>query len=191
MLVYSNMLALGTQAPDFWLPDVDEKIWSLADFSKSPALVVAFICNHCPFVHHVADGFAEFARDYQDRNVAVVAISASDLETHSEDSPSEMRKFAAARGFTFPYLFDETQKSAIAYQASCTPDFYLFDAERRLVYRGQFDPSRPRNGLPVNGSSLRSALDATLKGQPVTGEQTPSMGCSIKWKAGNEPEWAA
>ena len=185
------MLPLGTQASDFSLSDVEGKFWSLADFAKSRALVVAFICNHCPFVHHVADGFAEFARDYQAQDVAVVAISASDLETHPEDLPSEMKKFAMARGFTFPYLFDEAQKSAIAYEASCTPDFYVFDAERRLVYRGQFDPSRPRNGLPVTGSSLRSALDATLKGQPVTGDQTPSMGCSIKWKAGNEPEWAA
>jgi len=185
----SRMLELGTQAPDFALPDPSGKVSSLADFDGKPALLVAFICNHCPYVKHIADGFAAFAREYGEKGLSVVAISANDAAAYPEDAPPAMAKVAEAHGFTFPYLYDESQQVALAYQAICTPDFFLFDADRRLVYRGQFDASRPKGDVPVTGASLRAAVDAVLAGRPVPAEQMPSVGCSIKWKPGNAPKW--
>ncbi|MFO7305593.1 MAG: thioredoxin family protein [Gammaproteobacteria bacterium] len=182
MAVESNMMPLGTKAPAFRLPDYKGNIVSIDDFSASPALLVAFICNHCPYVKHIRHEFARFAREYQPRGLAVVAIASNDTETHPQDGPQGMAEEAESAGYTFPYLFDETQEVARAYQAACTPDFFLFDQERKLVYRGQFDASRPGNNVPVTGSDLRAACDAVLAGQPVTIEQRPSMGCSIKWK---------
>jgi peroxiredoxin len=183
------MLELGTKAPDFALPDPSGKIVSLADFDDEPALLVAFVCNHCPYVKHIVDGFAAFAREYGGKGLAVVAISANDAGAYPEDAPPAMAEVARAHGFTFPYLYDESQQVALAYQAICTPDFFLFDADRRLVYRGQFDDSRPKGDAPVTGESLRTAVDALLDGRPVPAEQVPSVGCSIKWKPGNAPEW--
>jgi peroxiredoxin len=185
----STMLPLGTQAPDFSLPDTNGKMVSLADFSQKPALLAAFICNHCPFVKHVAAGFAELAKEYGRRGVAVVAINANDVANYPDDSPAKMAEEVKLRGYTFPYLYDETQAVAKAYGAACTPDFYVFDKERKLVYRGQMDSSRPSSGLPVTGEDLRAALDAVLAGKPVPAQQKPSIGCNIKWKAGNEPPY--
>ena len=185
----STMLPLGTHAPDFSLPDTSGKRVSLADLSGKPALLVAFICNHCPFVKHVAAGFAELARDYQPRGVAVAAINANDMANYPDDSPAKMAEEVRLRGYTFPYLYDESQAVAKAYAAACTPDFYVFDKDRKLVYRGQMDSSRPSSGLPVTGEDLRAALDAVLAGKPVAREQKPSIGCNIKWKAGNEPPY--
>jgi peroxiredoxin len=189
----STMLSLGTPAPAFRLPDTrrgqGDRIVSLADFAGAPALLVAFICNHCPFVKHVRDTFVALARDYADRGVAVVAISANDVAAFPEDGPQRMGEEAATYGYGFPYLYDETQQVAQAYRAACTPDFFVFDKKRRLVYRGQMDDSRPGNGLPVNGHDLRAALDAVLAGKPVSERQRPSIGCNIKWKPGNEPEY--
>ena len=185
----STMLPLGTQAPDFSLPDTNGKMVSLADFSPKPALLVAFICNHCPFVKHVAAGFADLAKEYVRRGVAVVAINANDVANYHDDSPAKMAEEVKLRGYTFPYLYDETQAVAKAYGAACTPDFYVFDKERKLVYRGQMDSSRPSSGLPVTGEDLRAALDAVLTGKPVPAQQKPSIGCNIKWKAGNEPPY--
>jgi len=183
------MLELGTKAPDFALPDPSGKVVSLADFDGKPALLVAFICNHCPYVKHIADGFAAFAREYGEKGLSVVAISANDAGAYPEDAPPAMAEVARAHGYTFPYLYDESQQVALAYQAICTPDFFLFDADRRLVYRGQFDDSRPKGDAPVTGESLRIAVDALLDGRPVPAEQMPSVGCSIKWKPDNAPEW--
>jgi len=183
------MLELGTKAPDFALPDPSGKVFRLADFDDEPALLVAFVCNHCPYVKHIVDGFAAFAREYGGKGLAVVAISANDAGAYPEDAPPAMAEVARAHGFTFPYLYDESQQVALAYQAICTPDFFLFDADRRLVYRGQFDDSRPKGEAPVTGKSLRTAVDALLDGRPVPAEQVPSVGCSIKWKPGNAPEW--
>lgn len=185
----SRMLELGTKAPDFALPDPSGKVVSLADFDGKPALLVAFICNHCPYVKHIADGFAAFAREYGEKGLSVVAISANDAGAYPEDAPPAMAEVARAHGYTFPYLYDESQQVALAYQAICTPDFFLFDADRRLVYRGQFDDSRPKGDAPVTGESLRIAVDALLDGRPVPAEQMPSVGCSIKWKPDNAPEW--
>ncbi|NQU26398.1 MAG: thioredoxin family protein [Candidatus Nealsonbacteria bacterium] len=185
----STMLPLGTVAPDFSLPDIHEKTVSLGDFADASALLVAFICNHCPFVKHIADGLAELARDYQQRGVAIVAINSNDVENYPDDSPSMMSDEAAARGYTFPYLYDETQATAHAYLAACTPDFYVFDKQRKLVYRGQMDASRPGNAIPVTGEDLRAALDAVLAQRPVAEDQMPSIGCNIKWKPGNEPDY--
>ena len=185
----STMLPLGTQAPDFSLPDTNGKMVSLADFSQKPAILAAFICNHCPFVKHVAAGFAELAKEYGRRGVAVVAINANDVANYHDDSPAKMAEEVKLRGYTFPYLYDETQAVAKAYGAACTPDFYVFDKERKLVYRGQMDSSRPSSGLPVTGEDLRAALDAVLTGKPVPAQQKPSIGCNIKWKAGNEPPY--
>ncbi|MDY0166018.1 MAG: thioredoxin family protein [Thermoguttaceae bacterium] len=185
----STMLPLGTQAPDFSLPDPDGKLVSLSDFSDAPVLLVAFICNHCPFVKHIAEGFAALAKDYQAKGVAVVAINSNDVENYPDDSPAKMAEEIKARGYTFPYLLDETQQVAKAYRAACTPDFYVFDAGRQLVYRGQLDGSRPGNEVPVTGEDLRAALDAALAGRPTADDQKPSIGCNIKWKAGNEPEY--
>jgi len=189
-LTPSTMLELGTRAPDFSLPDTAAGTTvSLDEFRDEPALLVAFICNHCPFVKHIADAFAQFAREYQPKGLAVVAISSNDPEHRHEDGPEEMAKEVRARGYTFPYLFDEDQAVAKAYRAACTPDFFLFDAERRLVYRGQFDDSRPGNDRPVTGGDMRAAVDAVLAGKSVPGEQKPSIGCNIKWIPGNEPDY--
>lgn len=183
------MLPLGTVAPDFSLPDVDGKPVSLADFRGSPALLVMFICNHCPFVKHVAAELAKLARDYQAKGVAIVGISSNDIEAHPADSPAKMKEEAEFRGYTFPYLFDATQQVAHAYHAACTPDFFLFDSEQKLAYRGQLDASRPGSDIPVTGTDLRAALDALLAGEFVTTEQRASLGCNIKWKPGNEPDY--
>jgi peroxiredoxin len=184
------MLGLGTPAPGFSLPDPDGKLHSLEDFAQRPALLVAFLCNHCPYVRHIFAGFADFARHYGPQGLAIVAINANDATAYPDDAPSAMAEVAGQFGFTFPYLYDETQAVALAYQAICTPDFFLFDQARKLVYRGQFDDSRPNSGVPVTGESLRGAVDAVLAGAPVPREQRPSVGCSIKWRAGNQPDWA-
>lgn len=186
----STMLALGTPAPEFSLPDVvSGTTISLANYGDAPALLVIFMCNHCPYVKHVADPMAQLVREYQARGVAVVGISANDVEEYPEDSPEHMVEEAKRRDYSFPYLYDETQEVAKAYQAACTPDFYVFDKDHRLAYRGQMDDSRPSNGIPVTGQDLRAALDAVLAGRPVTRNQRPSLGCNIKWKPGNEPEY--
>jgi peroxiredoxin len=185
----STMLPLGTSAPDFSLINVDGKTVSLSDFADAPALLVIFMCNHCPFVKHVAPELAKLAREYQAKGVAVVAISSNDVSSHPEDSPEKMVAEVEERGYTFPYLYDDTQQVARAYRAACTPDFYVFDQDQRLTYRGQLDDSRPESGIPVTGRDLRAALDAVLAGQPAADEQKPSLGCNIKWIAGNEPDY--
>ncbi len=185
----SQMLPLGTPAPDFRLPDADGKMHSLADVSGSDACLVMFICNHCPFVKHVAGELARLGREYQARGVAVFAINSNDVENYPDDGPAAMKQESAARGYTFPYLLDADQAVAKAYEAACTPDFYLFGADRKLVYRGQLDGSRPGNGVAVDGKDLRRALDAVLAGEAVPGDQVPSVGCNIKWKPGNEPAY--
>ena len=185
----SQMLPLGTPAPAFNLPDADGEMHALHDAEGSKACLVMFICNHCPFVKHVADELARIGRDYAGKGVAVFAINSNDVEKYPDDGPAAMKKEAAARGYAFPYLLDADQSVAKAYQAACTPDFYLFDAERKLVYRGQLDGSRPGNGIPVDGRDLRRALDALLAGTDLPGEQVPSVGCNIKWKPGNEPPY--
>ncbi|CAN5754482.1 thioredoxin family protein [soil metagenome] len=185
----STMLPLGTQVPDFSLPDTDGRKVSLADFDGSPALLVIFLSNHCPYVKQLRAGIAGLAREYQARGVAVVGIASNDVERYPADAPEMMGREKIEAGYKFPYLYDESQQVAQAYQAACTPDFFLFDRDRRLVYRGQFDDSRPGNGRPVTGHDLREALDALLAGQPVSPEQIPSIGCNIKWKPGNEPKY--
>ena len=185
----SQMLALGTEAPDFTLPDPDGRQYSLDDSEISDAYLVMFICNHCPFVIHVAAELARIGNDYGSRNVAIFAINSNDAATHPDDSPIAMKKEIARRGYTFPYLIDEDQSVAKAYRAACTPDIYVFNARRKLAYRGQLDSSRPSNGVPVTGSDLRAALDAVLAGTAVAEDQIPSIGCNIKWKSGNEPDW--
>ena len=181
------LLPLGATAPSFDLADPSGRRFSLESFDGSPALLVAFICSHCPFVKHVRAGFASLAAEYQKRGVAVVAIASNDAKAYPEDGPEGMAAEAKEVGYTFPYLFDETQEVAKAYGAACTPDFFLFDRERRLFYRGQMDGSRPGNGVPVTGEDLRRALDAVLDGRPAPEVQRPSLGCNIKWKPGNEP----
>lgn len=185
------MVSLGTPAPQFALPDPSGKIHSLADFKGAPALVVAFICNHCPYVKHIRAELAAFGRECQAKGVAMVAISANDIAEHPADSPEKMAEEAALAGYTFPYLYDETQAVAKAYRAACTPDFFVYDREQKLYYRGQFDDSRPRveKILPVTGKDLRNAVDSLLAGKPAPTEQRASLGCNIKWKAGNEPEY--
>ena len=185
----STMLSLGSEAPYFALPDVDGRTVSLDDFCESPVLLVIFMSNHCPFVKHIADELARLAKEYQKRGVAVVGISANDIETYPEDSPRMMRFEVQNRGYTFSYLYDESQKVAKAFRAACTPDFFVFDEDRLLVYRGQFDSSRPGNDMPVTGEDLRAALDAALQDGPVLPDQKPSIGCNIKWKEGYEPEY--
>ena len=185
----STMLPLGTKAPPFRLPDPDGKWTSLDDFKEAPALLVAFICNHCPYVKHLRSQFAALAKEYQARGVGIVAINSNDVENYPEDRPEKMAEEIKQVGYTFPYLYDESQEVAKAYRAACTPDFYLFDRDRRLVYRGQFDDSRPGNGRPVTGADLRAALDAVLSGRPVASRQRPSLGCNIKWKRGNAPDY--
>ncbi|RIL05924.1 MAG: thioredoxin family protein [Proteobacteria bacterium] len=189
-LTPSTMLALGTEAPDFRLPDPAGKLVALADFRDAPALLVAFWCNHCPYVQHVREGFAAFAKEYAAKGLAIVAINANDARSHPEDAPPAMAKEIRRFGFVFPYLVDETQAVAKAYRAACTPDFFLFDGARKLVYRGQFDASRPGNRIPVTGADLRAAVDAVLAGRAAPADQKPSIGCNIKWKAGAEPEYA-
>ena len=185
----STMLPLGTIAPDFELPNIDGSMVNLAEFANDNALLVMFICNHCPYVKHIADAISSLGSEYQAKGVAVVAISSNDVSTHPADSPEQMVHEAELRGYAFPYLFDEDQSVAKAYKAACTPDFYLFDKERKLVYRGQFDDSRPGSEIPVTGKDLRAALDAVLSGKPVPELQRPSLGCNIKWKVGQEPPW--
>jgi peroxiredoxin len=188
-LTPSTMLALGTTAPEFQLPNIDGKTVALGDFKASPVLVVMFLCNHCPYVKHLRAALAEFGRECATKNAAVVAISSNDVSNYPDDSPAKMAIEARAACYTFPYLYDETQKVAKAYRAACTPDFFVFDRGRRLVYRGQFDASRPGNGIPVTGKDLRAAVEAVLKGTPPSINQVPSMGCNIKWKRGNEPDY--
>jgi peroxiredoxin len=189
VLTASTMLALGSTAPSFRLPDTDGGTVSLEDFGDAPALLVIFLCNHCPYVKHVRHELAALAKNYQAKGVAVVGISSNDVTTHPDDAPAMMAREKANVGYTFPYLYDESQEVAQAYQAACTPDFYMFDRARRLVYRGQMDGSRPGNPTPVTGVDLRAALDAVLIGKPVSPDQKPSLGCNIKWKRGNEPAY--
>ena len=186
-LTPSTMLPLGTPAPDFRLPDTAGKMVALGDFKSAPALAVLFICNHCPYVKHIQAGLAQLARDYQPRGAAIVAISSNDVENYPEDGPAQMAREARTAGYTFPYLYDESQAVAKAYRAACTPDIFLFDAHRKLAYRGQFDDSRPGNGVAVTGRDLRAALEAVLAGKPAADRQIPSVGCNIKWKAGQAP----
>ena len=185
----STMLPLGTQAPDFELPNVDGRMVGLAEAAGPRGTVVMFICNHCPFVKHVADQLAMLARDYASHGIGFVAISSNDVAAHPAESPEQMVRESEERGYLFPYLYDETQEVAKDYHAACTPDFYLFDAQRKLSYRGQLDSSRPGNGIPVTGSDLRGAIDALISGRPAVADQTPSIGCNIKWKAGQEPPY--
>jgi peroxiredoxin len=187
----SRMLGLGTPAPRFALPDaITGETVTLESVAGNPALLVAFLCNHCPFVKHLLDGFVSFARELGPRGLAVVAISSNDVVAYPDDAPAQMARLAQAKGFTFPYLYDESQQVAKAYQAVCTPEFFLFDRGRRLVYRGQFDSSRPGSTMPVTGADLRAAVEAVLQEAPVTVKQVPSVGCSVKWKAGTAPDWA-
>jgi peroxiredoxin len=189
-LRHSRMTELGAAAPEFRLPDPSGKTYALQDFAGAKALLVAFICNHCPYVKHIARGFADFAREYGEKGLAVVAISANDVKSHPEDAPDKMARFAAQHGFSFPYLYDESQETALAYEAICTPDFFLFDQDRRLVYRGRFDGASPGKPTPVTGADMRAAADAALAGRAPPGEQIASMGCSIKWKRERAPSWA-
>lgn len=192
VLTPSTMLPLGTPAPDFNLTNaVDGKSVALSDFEAKSALLVMFICNHCPYVQHVRGELGRLAADFMPRGLGVVAINSNDVESHAEDSPENMKKLAASEGWEFPFLHDEAQEIAKAYRAACTPDFFLFDAERRLVYRGQLDDSRPSNAIPVSGRDLREAIGALLAGEPVPGDQKPSLGCNVKWKPGNEPSYAS
>jgi peroxiredoxin len=185
----STMLPLGTAAPDFQLPDYDGKTVSLEQFRGGKGLLVVFMCNHCPYVKHVAPELAKIADEYQQRGVAVVGISSNDIATHPDDAPDQMKIEAAKQGYRFPYLYDADQSVAKAYRAACTPDFFLFDADLKLVYRGQMDDTRPKQGATPHGKDLRSALDATLAGHEVPQPQRPSIGCNIKWKSGAEPEY--
>jgi peroxiredoxin len=184
----STMRTLGAAAPDFSLVNVDGQMVSRKDFEGKPLLVI-FMCNHCPFVKHVADQLTSLASDYMPKGVAVVGINSNDVSKHPEDSPERMIHEAEERGYPFPYLFDDTQEVAKAYEAACTPDFFLFDKNHRLAYRGQLDASRPGNNVPVTGSDLRAALDAVLAGKPAAEKQIPSIGCNIKWREGNEPQY--
>ncbi len=187
--VNSTMLPLGTQAPSFSLYDPEGNLFTLDNSSKSNAFLVMFICNHCPFVHHIRKELARLANDYIKRDVSIIAINSNDYETHPGDSPEKMKDEIMEWGYNFPYLVDEDQSVAIAYQASCTPDFFLFDSQQQLVYRGQLDGGRPSNDIPVNGRDIRAALDTLLAGDDVSEEQVPSVGCNIKWKPNNSPEW--
>lgn len=185
----STMLALGTKMPSFRLPDPQGKWVASEDYAEAPAFLVAFICNHCPYVKHIRSHFAQLAREYQAKGVAIVGIASNDVKSYPEDSPEMMAKEIKAVGYTFPYLYDASQEVAKAFRAACTPDFYLFDRERRLVYRGQMDDSRPGNARPLTGRDLRAALDAVLAGRAVPPDQKPSVGCNIKWRRGNAPDY--
>lgn len=184
----SKMAPLGSKAPFFRLPDPSGKWYSIDDFEGSAVLLVAFICNHCPFVKHIRTSFAEVTSRYKKLGVAVVGINSNDISQFPEDGPEKMAQEAKTHGYEFPYLFDETQEIAKAFGAACTPDFFLYDKERRLVYRGQYDESRPDSGIPVSGKDLVAAMEAVLRGRPVVSEQRASLGCNIKWKTGNEPK---
>lgn len=185
----STMLELGTQAPDFGLPDTQGNTVSLSDFKDAKGLLVVFMCNHCPYVIHLREALAAFAKEYQDKGLAVVGINANDAENYPADSYEKMAEEATSAGYTFPYLYDESQAVAKAYQAACTPDFFMFDGEQKLFYRGQFDDSRPRNEEAVTGADLRAATDTLLAGGAAPAEQKPSLGCNIKWKEGNAPAY--
>ncbi len=191
----STMLELGTPAVDFSLPNTNPQyggdIVSLSDVAGARALLIVFMCNHCPYVVHIRDQLVRFIKEFQEQGLVAVAISSNDVGSHADDGPEKMSEAARQYGFTFPYLYDETQQVAKAYQAACTPDFYLFDRNGDLAYRGQFDSARPRNSEPVTGSDLRRAVTAVLAEAPVPGDQIPSMGCNIKWKSGNEPDYFA
>lgn len=188
----STMLDLGTTAPDFNLPDVvSGKNISLKDFANRKALLVMFICRHCPFVKHVEKELARLGQDYADKDVGIVAISANDAAEFPDDAPESLKQMAAQLGFSFPFLYDESQSVAQAYSAACTPDFFLFDQSRKLVYRGQLDDSRPESGIPVTGRDLRTAIDAVLADRAVDQNQRASIGCNIKWRSGNEPAYYA
>ncbi len=185
----STMLPLGTKAPEFSLTNVDGRSISLADFQDAPALLVIFMCNHCPYVIHVAPELARIAVEYQAKGVGVVGINSNDVSKHPQDSPEQMVHEMELREYTFPYLYDESQEVAKAYHAACTPDFFVFDAKQELVYRGQMDDSRPDTDIPITGKDLRAALDGVLAGQPVGSVQKPSLGCNIKWREGAEPDY--
>lgn len=189
----STMLDLGVVAPSFSLPNTNPNVGgsevSLTDYGDASAVLVAFICNHCPYVVHIREEFVRFANEYREKGLAVIAISANDAETYPADGPEAMAEEADRYHFPFPYLFDQTQEVAKSYRAACTPDFFLFDDQQVLVYRGQFDGARPRNEVPVTGEDLRQAVDAVLAGTPISGEQRPSMGCNIKWRQDNAPEY--
>nr|VFJ43814.1 MAG: Peroxiredoxin [Candidatus Kentron sp. DK]VFJ49658.1 MAG: Peroxiredoxin [Candidatus Kentron sp. DK] len=185
----STMLELGTSAPDFSLPDTGGNLVSLQDFKDASGLLVVFLCNQCPYARHIRAGLVEFAREYQPKGIAIVAINANDVEGYPEEGPEKMAEEAENSGYTFPYVSDQTQEVAKAYRAACTPDFFLFNKKRKLVYRGQFDDSRPKNNLPVTGQDLRAAADALLSGKTADSDQKPSFGCNIKWKIGNEPNY--
>lgn len=185
----STMLSLGTEMPGFRLPSAGGEVVSSDDFPEARGILVMFICNHCPFVKHIRDELVSLAREYQAKGIQVIAINANDWSAYPDDSPDKMAEEARRYGFPFPYLYDESQEVAKAYRAACTPDFFLFDADRRLVYRGQLDDSRPGNQIPITGRDLRSAMDALVAGQAVGERQKPSLGCNIKWRQGNAPEY--
>ena len=190
VLTPSTMLSLGTQSPHFQLPDVvSGEIISLETFSKKKALLVMFICRHCPFIKHIQDHLAQLGKDYANTHLGIVAISANDAQKYPDDAPDRLKEMAQELDFTFPLCYDESQAIAKAYSAACTPDFFLFDAQRHLVYRGQLDDSRPSNNLPVTGIDLRQAIASVLADQPINPDQKPSIGCNIKWKPGNEPNF--
>jgi peroxiredoxin len=183
----SRMVELGSAAAQFRLPDTGGRLVSLGDFANAPALLVIFLCNHCPFVKHIRGELGAFSREYAAKGLAMVGINSNDVESYPEDRPERMAEEKVSAGYAFAYLYDETQSVAMAYRAACTPDFFLYDRARQLVYRGQFDDSRPGNGKPVTGTDLREAVDAVLQGKEVRRDQKPSIGCNIKWKPGNEP----
>ena len=186
----STMLELGTPAPDFRLPDPSGRVVARDDYPADQPLLVMFICNHCPYVKHIRDELGRFGRDYAGRGLGIVAINSNDVAAYPDDRPEKMAEEAKAAGYVFPYLYDDTQAVAKAYRAACTPDFFLFGRDRKLVYRGQFDGSRPGNGTPVTGRDLRDAVDAVLSGRAVGAVQRPSLGCNIKWRSGNAPGYA-
>jgi peroxiredoxin len=191
MAMTSTMLPLGSPAPSFELPDVvNGHVYSIDSFTGKTALLIMFICRHCPYVIHVEQELANIGRDYRDSALGIIAISSNDSVGYPEDAPPRLKEMALRLGFTFPFCFDDQQSVAKAYRAACTPDFYLFDRERKLVYRGQLDESRPGNTKPVTGRDLRAAIDAVLAARPVDPVQRPSIGCSIKWKPGNAPSYA-
>lgn len=191
MAATSTMLALGTEAPDFSLRDtVSGKVFSLTDFADKNAVLVMFISNHCPYVKHVRAELARLGHDYDGSRLGMVAICSNDPVSHPADSPDAMRAEAETFGYVFPYLFDDSQEVAAAYTAMCTPDFFLFGPDRKLVYRGRLDGSRPNANVPVTGEDLRAAIEAVLAGEPAPTEQLPSMGCSIKWRPGNAPDYS-
>lgn len=190
VMVESTMLPLGTPAPDFELPDVvSGETITLETFAEAKALLVMFICQHCPFVKHVQSELARIGQDYVPQGLGIVAISANSVETHPQDAPEHLKTMAMDLGFNFPYCYDQSQAVAKRYTAACTPDFFVFDGDRKLVYRGQLDDSRPSNGIPVTGQDLRNALDKALSSQPIEAAQKPSVGCNIKWTPGNEPTY--